>query len=112
MKKMLINKIKDMLETEKNELVSKRNELDVDFEGDDTDIIQAKIIALTNAQLVARDKAKIVKIDNALKKIEDGKFGNCEECGEEIAEKRLMFNPGFTTCIVCAEKLEILARRK
>lgn len=112
MKKMLINKIKDMLETEKNELVSKRNELDVDFEGDDTDIIQAKIIALTNAQLVARDKAKIVKIDNALKKIEEGKFGNCEECGEEIAEKRLMFNPGFTTCIVCAEKLEILARRK
>jgi DnaK suppressor protein len=52
-----------------------------------------------------------MKIDNALKKIADGSFGNCEECGEEIAEKRLLINPGFITCIGCAEKLELMKRR-
>ena len=35
----------------------------------------------------------------ALTKIEDGLFGNCEVCGEEIEEERLMADPSARTCM-------------
>jgi DnaK suppressor protein len=115
MKKTQINNIKKSLIEEKKDILQRTainaaNDA-IDLSGDDTDVIQAKIIALTAAQLAARDKERIMRIDNALKKIVDGSFGNCEECGEEIAEKRLLINPVFITCIGCAEKLELMKRR-
>jgi DnaK suppressor protein len=115
MKKVFLNKIKKILKEEQKEIISRvninsTNNL-IDVDGDDVDVIQAKILALTDAQLIARDKEKILKIENALKKIVDGSFGYCEECGEEIAEKRLLINPGFITCIGCAEKLELMRKR-
>lgn len=114
MKKILLNKIKEILENQKIELAEKTKiakVLDIDADGDDIDAVQANIIALADAKLALRNKDKIVQIDNALKKIADGKFGTCEECGEEIAEKRLLINPGFITCISCAEELEIMAKK-
>lgn len=84
---------------------------DIDVEGDDTDQIQAKIIALASTQLMARNRDKIYQIDNALKKINEGTFGKCEECEEEISEKRLLINPWFITCISCAEHIEMENKR-
>jgi DnaK suppressor protein len=114
MKKILLNKIKELLETQRTELSEKTKVakvLDIDADGDDIDAVQANIIALADAKIASRNKDKIIQIDNALKKIVDGKFGTCEECGEEIAEKRLLINPGFITCISCAEELEIMAKK-
>jgi len=45
-------------------------------------------------------------IDESLSKIESGDYGTCEQCGEEIAEKRLLFNPTVLYCIGCSSKLE------
>lgn len=114
MKKQFITKIKKMLESQREEIlekVSRDAALDIDIDGDETDEIQGKILAHTNAQLAARDKDRILKIDNALKKIVEGTFGVCEECGDDIAEQRLMVNPGFITCIGCAEHLEMISKR-
>lgn len=115
MKKALLNKIKKLLIEEKEDIkarieINAANDL-IDHTGDDVDAIQAKIISLTASQLALRDKSHIAKIDNALKKIAQGSFGCCEECGEDIAEKRLLINPGFITCIGCAEKLELMKKR-
>ena len=115
MRKLFLNKIKKMLELERTQIIARFNSNlngDIDTDGDETDEIQAKILALTTAQLAIRDKEKIIKIDNALKKISDGTFGYCEECDEEIAEKRLLVNPGFNTCISCAEQIEIMNKRR
>ena len=115
MKKAILLKATQMLEEQKRQITSKllqSSASDIDIDGDDTDIIQAKILALATAKLALRDRESLVKIDNALKKIIDGSFGDCEECGDEISEKRIMFNPSFITCIVCAERLEMMARRK
>ena len=48
----------------------------------------------------------ITKIDSALKKIQDGTYGFCEETAEPIGLKRLMARPVATLCISAQEKHE------
>ncbi len=55
------------------------------------------------AQEVARRRdAEIKRIDVALKRLEEGDFGYCVSCGEEIQVKRLDFDPSVPNCINCA----------
>lgn len=54
----------------------------------------------------ARAEQELKGIAAALQRIEDGSFGECSECGEEIAEGRLSANPTVTLCIKCAESKE------
>lgn len=54
----------------------------------------------------ARAELELRKITAALQRIEDGSFGECYECGEEIAVARLQANPTVTLCIKCAQALE------
>ena len=48
----------------------------------------------------------ISKIDSALKRIQEGTYGFCEETGEPIGLKRLMARPGATLSIAAQEKHE------
>ena len=57
-------------------------------------------------RLRGREKSFLDKIDKALAKIEDGSFGKCEECEEEISAKRLEARPETTLCIRCKEDQE------
>ena len=57
-------------------------------------------------RIKGRDRILIRKIEYALSKLEDGTFGICEECGEEISEGRLQARPVATLCIKCKEKEE------
>ena len=55
------------------------------------------------AQEVARRREReLRRIDGALKRLEDGEYGWCAGCGEEIAAKRLELDPTVPTCIDCA----------
>jgi len=51
-----------------------------------------------------RRQFELVRIDAALKRLEEGEFGFCVECGEEIGEPRLELDPSAATCIQCANK--------
>jgi DnaK suppressor protein len=53
-----------------------------------------------------RERKLIVKIREALERIEDGSFGMCEDCGNEIGIKRLMARPVTTQCIDCKTRAE------
>ncbi len=53
-----------------------------------------------------RERKLIVKIKEALARIDDGTFGTCEDCGEEISEERLKARPVTTLCIDCKTKAE------
>lgn len=57
-----------------------------------------------------RERKLLKKIDEALLRIEAGTFGTCEECGEEIDEKRLKVRPVATLCIACKEDQELNER--
>lgn len=50
----------------------------------------------------------MLDIDEALRKIQEGTYGTCEDCGEEISEKRLSVMPTATLCISCKESREQL----
>jgi len=105
-KKSVLEKIKKSLLEERSAIMAKTYSSEVDIDGDETDEIQGKIIAVVNQQFIKRDAQKLLKIENALKRLEDKNFGLCEECDEPIAEKRLQHNPEFSNCISCAEQLE------
>jgi DnaK suppressor protein len=53
-----------------------------------------------------RERKLILKIKEALKRIDDGSFGICEVCGEDIDEKRLKARPVTTLCIECKTEME------
>ena len=46
------------------------------------------------------------EVDQALKKLEAGTYGQCEECGKEIPFERLEVRPQSTQCIACKSKVE------
>jgi len=53
-----------------------------------------------------RDRKLVNKIKEALERIEDGTYGICEGCGEEISIPRLKARPVTTLCIDCKSKQE------
>ncbi|MGV7223370.1 MAG: RNA polymerase-binding protein DksA [Nitrospinales bacterium] len=55
-----------------------------------------------------RENKLIRKIEKSLMKIDEGTFGICEVCGEDIAIKRLKARPVATYCIVCKNKMEAI----
>jgi DnaK suppressor protein len=48
-----------------------------------------------------RERKLVTKIDEAIARIDDGSYGICEDCGEEIGMKRLEARPVTTLCIDC-----------
>jgi len=66
-----------------------------------TDIEQSMRMRLRN-----REVLYIKKVDEALVRIEEGVFGLCELCEEEIELRRLEARPTATLCIGCKEEQE------
>jgi DnaK suppressor protein len=67
-----------------------------------------------NFELRIRDRERklILKMQEAIKRIDDGTFGICEACGGPISEKRLLARPVTTECIDCKTKQEELEKLK
>ena len=97
----------------KADLVKTNNEALYNSSMDDNstsaDIVdQASSYTEKNVEMRAinRQIKLISKIDGALKKIQNGTYGFCEETGEPIGLKRLMARPVATLCIAAQEKHE------
>ena len=97
----------------KTEIIRSNNEALYNSSLDDNsasaDIVdQASSYTEKNVEMKAinRQIKLIAKIDQAIKKIEDGTYGFCEETGEPIGLKRLMARPVATLCIAAQEKHE------
>ncbi len=58
-----------------------------------------------------RERKLIIKIREALERIEKGTFGQCEICAEEISEERLKARPVTTQCIECKTEMEEAEKR-
>ena len=72
------------------------------------DIDRASMETDKSLDLRTKDRARklIVKIDQALERIEDGSYGYCEETGEEIGIDSLMARPIATLCLEAQERHE------
>jgi RNA polymerase-binding protein DksA len=77
----------------------------VGFEGEEADPLdvadQIEELA-TNVPLVEELEERHKDVEEALERIEQGTYGMCEECGEEIPLERLDANPAARTCIAHA----------
>lgn len=75
---------------------------------------RASLEADRNFELRIRDRERklILKMQEAIKRIDEGTFGICEVCGGPISEKRLMARPVTTLCIECKTKQEKMEKLK
>jgi DnaK suppressor protein len=76
---------------------------DIGDEGDRADSERTQRVSVL---LSVRDKEKLLAIDEALDKILDGTYGECEECGDEIGAGRLKAMPLAKLCISCQSEVE------
>lgn len=89
-------------------LLNKSEDLHVskDDLSDETDLASSLIQQQLSCTIRDREYAKLRRIDMALDRIEEGTFGHCEECEEEIGAKRLENQPWAELCIQHAEEKE------
>jgi DnaK suppressor protein len=88
------------------ELALQTDALGWDDQGDEVDQTLKERDEMLGRKLHGRHSFYLRKVDNALEKIENGNFGTCVECDEEISLSRLYARPTATECITCKEELE------
>jgi DnaK suppressor protein len=76
---------------------------DIGDEGDHADTERTHEVSIL---LSARDKEKVLAIDEALEKVSEGTYGVCEECGDEIGAGRLKAMTLAKLCVSCQSNLE------
>ncbi|MDH5671627.1 MAG: TraR/DksA C4-type zinc finger protein [Myxococcales bacterium] len=113
MKKSDLKRYRKILEEKREALVSNARSLkaehmtvDTDDLPDEMDLAASEGLQSFQFRLRGREKTFLSKIDYALKKIDSGEFGTCEDCGEDISAKRLEARPETKLCIRCKEDQE------
>ena len=86
---------------------SKLNEVFDAGESSDADIQEDIEFAL-----IQMKAETLTKINEALARLEEGHYGNCFECGDEIAQARLRALPFAVRCKDCEEAREVAAERE
>jgi DnaK suppressor protein len=89
-------------------LLNKTDDLHVseDDLSDETDLASSLIQQQITCTIRDREYLKLRRIDAALDRCNDGSFGHCEDCEEEIGMKRLENQPWAELCIQHAEEKE------
>lgn len=115
--------LKKMLEERRREILSEVHEKmrDVRIEGP-TANLQGVLDAVESSEadiqediefaLIQMKAETLQKIDEALSRLEEGSYGYCFECGEEISERRLRALPFAVRCKDCEEAREVAQQRE
>lgn len=112
MKKEMLKKFKKIFEEQRRNILFNDRVIREDFNvhEDDrfdevdqatTDIEQSMRMRLRN-----REVLYLRKVEQALARIDEGTFGECENCEELIETKRLLARPTATLCVGCKEEEE------
>lgn len=115
-KRSLIIRREAIVKEAKDEIakyISGENRQLVDTALDDGDWAVVDISEDINLRRLAAHRKALHDIDESIRKIEEGSYGICEECGEAIGEKRLSVLPAATLCVICQgnkEQLEAIEK--
>lgn len=102
-----LKQIRKMLQSKINELMVEAGKTVVDMAGNEEKLPDMNDRASQESDLNLeirmreRERKLIVKMREAIERIDAGDYGICEECGENIGVKRLMARPVTTLCIEC-----------
>jgi DnaK suppressor protein len=109
MTKTEMNKFKKILENKQDELeqiVRNRDAITIEKSADALDEVQhaaERELAIRNLD---RESNLLRNVRSALRRIEDGSFGICLHCEEEISPKRIAAVPWAPFCIQCQEQAD------
>ena len=112
MKKVTMNKFRKLFEAQRksilfnDRIVREDFSVSTDDRFDEIDQAQTDIEQSMRMRLCNREALYLKKVDEALKRIEEGTFGECDECGEDIELRRLEARPTATLCVSCKEEQE------
>ena len=109
-KKVLLQQKEDLLKNARKTL-SGDIHLDPDDFPDEIDTASSEMNLAFQGRLRERERGLISKINQALDKIDDGVYGECESCGEQISLKLIQARPVAELCIDCKAEQEQLERR-
>ncbi|HZD24282.1 MAG TPA: TraR/DksA C4-type zinc finger protein [Acidimicrobiia bacterium] len=109
-----IESVEKTLRKEREQLVHQLDELgaaesgdlrsDIDFGGSFADAASVTAERTEVLGLVDSLKSQLDDIDSALTRIENGTYGTCANCGNEIGADRLEFRPASVLCVECKNK--------
>ena len=101
-----LSHIKQMLEEERADIAMQlAYEQELDAENPDrSDLAQAYDIRQRREAFRQQNEEKLENIDAALLRFEEGSYGTCQECGNQIPLPRLEALPFTCYCIACKQK--------
>jgi len=94
-----------LLDAAKNQLTTDLG-LDRDELADENDLASSEYLLSFELRIRDREQFLLRKIEDALVLMDEGQYGVCESCGEEISSGRLKARPVTTMCIRCKEEQE------
>ncbi len=110
MNRQQLDRFKQLLTEKREQLVMDveqvRSRSAEDTDEDDKDYIDYAVSSYTKEFLFSLsdlERKQLVAVDRALLAVKEGTFGTCDECGEDIEEKRLKAIPWATYCLPCQE---------
>jgi len=115
------DELKTMLEERRRELLNSVHEKIRDARADgnkDRDVVDQGESSEVDIQediefaLIQMKSETLNKVDAALRRLKEGSYGNCFECGGEIAQARLRALPFAVRCKACEESRESAERRE
>jgi len=72
--------------------------------GDEMDVARSSSDVETHASLIERSEDRLRLIEQALARVDNGTYGTCGECGEDIPLERLKALPFALLCVDCQQK--------
>ncbi len=109
LRKLLLEKKQEILQEAKEEIgkfIRGENKQMIETALDDGDWSVVDLNEDLNLQKLTAHKKNLEKIEEALRKLDEGTYGICEDCGAEISEQRLKIIPFAIYCVECMEKRE------
>ena len=113
MKKTELKRFRAILEEKRGAVIRRAEEtiaqdltLDSAELPDEMDLASSEYMQSFTFRLRGRERVFLQKSEKAIKKIDEGEFGICEECEEPISVKRLEARPETELCIRCKEDQE------
>ncbi len=111
--RQVLNEFRGILQQKRMRILNKaRSTIEEGMKFDEADLpdeydqATSEYLQYFTLRLRGREKYFLDKIEQALARIEDGSFGICEACGNEIGINRLYARPETTLCIRCKEAQE------
>jgi len=71
----------------------------------------AELLKNTQNTELAHLQAELAAVRAALRRIEDGTYGECSDCGRDIGRARLQVQPSAPRCLSCQQKAELGAAK-